>query len=225
MGRRKIYKAPPSLNVEAPQPSVYETDTEWRQPLTRTCIREVCKKEFVVTAAHQMACPECQPLHHQERRHDYYVNVELPDIDRVYELHAIARAKRCPPKIKDCVVAVLYGKISRNDILAGRKEFSGKLGTVIGMVAGLYDKIGGDDVLADAHAECRKKFSAEHSAVTCSPECSKAWRVIYRLGYDDTNRDEINKERREKRDANSAEINAARRSARKKQKAKRTAKG
>jgi hypothetical protein len=27
MGRRKIYKEPPSLNVEAPQPSVYQPNT------------------------------------------------------------------------------------------------------------------------------------------------------------------------------------------------------
>jgi len=211
MGRRKIYKAPPSLNVEAPQPSVYQPDTEWREPLTRICIREVCKKEFPVTASQQMTCPECQPLHHQERRHGYYVNVELPNIARVYELHNAARAKRCPPKMKDCVVAALYDKISRNDILTGRKEFSGKLGAVIVMVAALYDKIGGDDVLTDAHAQCRKKFSAKHSAVTCSPECSEAWRVIYRLGYDETNRGEINEERREKWAANSEEINRRRR--------------
>jgi len=127
--------------------------------------------------------------------------------------------------MKDCVVAALYDKISRNDILAGRKEFSAKLGAVIIMVAALYDKIGGDDVLADAHAECRKKFSPKHSAVTCSPECSKAWRVIYRLGYDETNRDAVCEKRREKWAANSDEINAARRNARKKQKAKQTAKG
>jgi hypothetical protein len=222
MGRRKIYRAPPSLNVEAPQPSAYQPDTEWREPLTRICVREVCKKEFVVTAPHQHACPECQDPHRQERRHEYYVGVELPNIDRVYELHNAARAKRCPPKMKDCVVAALYDKISRNDILAGRKEFSGKLGAVIVMVAALYDKIGGDDVLADAHAECRKKFLARRSAVTCSPECSEAWRVIYWLGYDDTYRDEILEERREKWNANSDEINTARRAktAQKKQTAK-----
>jgi hypothetical protein len=102
MGRRKIYKPPPSLNVEAPQPSAYEPDTEWREPLTRTCIREVCKKEFVVTGPNQRACPECQDLYEQERRHGYYVDVELPNIDRVYELHNAARAKRCPPKIEKC---------------------------------------------------------------------------------------------------------------------------
>lgn len=209
MGRRKIYKAPPSLNVEVPQPSAYQPDTEWRKGLKRICIRKVCKKEFDVTAPHQHACPECQPLHHQERRHKYYVDVELPDIDRVYELHNKARAKRSPPKNKDCVVAALYD--NRNDILTGRKEFSGKLGKVIVMVAALYDKIGGDDVLADAHAKCCKTFLANRSAVTCSPECSEAWHVIYRLGFDETNRDEINKERREKWDANSYEINRRRR--------------
>jgi hypothetical protein len=102
MGRRKLYRPPPSLNVEAPEPSVYQPDTEWLEPITRTCIREVCKKEFVVTGPNQHACPECQDLHHQERRHGYYVGVELPNIDRVNELHAIARAKRCPPKIEQC---------------------------------------------------------------------------------------------------------------------------
>jgi hypothetical protein len=74
------------------------------QPITRTCIREVCKKDFVVTAPNQRACPECQDVYEQERRHGYYVDVELPNIDRVYELHAIARAKRCPPKIIPCVM-------------------------------------------------------------------------------------------------------------------------
>lgn len=83
MGRRKLYRPPPSLNVEAPEPSVYQPDTEWLEPITRTCIREVCKKEFVVTAPNQRACPECQDLHEQEQRHTYYVEVELPDIDRV----------------------------------------------------------------------------------------------------------------------------------------------
>ena len=143
------------------------------------------------------------PLHHQERRQEYYVNVELPNIDRVNELHAIARAKRCPPKRKDCAVPLLYDKASRNDILTGVKLFSGKFGSVIVMVAALYDKIGGDDVLADAHAKCRKTFVANRSVVTCSDECSDAWRVIYRLGYDETNRDEINEERRDKLAANS----------------------
>jgi hypothetical protein len=204
MGRRKIYKAPPSLNVEAPIPSAYQPGTEWREPLTRVCTREVCKKEFIVTASHQHACPECQPLHHQERRHKYYINVELPNIDRVYELHAIARAKRHPPQMKDCVVAALYDKISRNEILTGRKGFSGKLGAVIVMVAALYDRIGGRAVLADAHAKCRKKFTAKHSAVTCSPECSDAWRVIYRLAYDETNRNEVNSDRRNKRATDTA---------------------
>jgi hypothetical protein len=211
MGRRKIYKAPPALNVEAPQPSAYQPDTEWREPLTRICIRKACKKEFVVTASHQHACPECRPKHRKEQRRRYYDNVELPNIDRVYKLHNTARAKRSPPKMKDCVVAALYDKINRDDILAGRKEFSGKLGAVIVMVAALYDEIGGDDVLADAHAECCKTFVAKHSAVTCSRECSEAWRVIYRLGYDETNRAEINKERRENWTANCAEINRQRR--------------
>ena len=114
----------------------------------------------------------------------------------MYKLPTLAR-KRCPPKIKDCAVAALYDKISRNDILVGGKEYPGKFGAVIVMVTALYDKIGGDDVLADAHAECCKKFPEKHGAVTCSPECSKAWSVIYRLGYDETNRDEINEERRE----------------------------
>jgi hypothetical protein len=205
MGRRKTYKAPPSLNVEAPQPSAYQPDTEWRDPLKRTCIREACKKEFDVISPNQRACPECQDLHHQERRHKYYIDVELPNIDRVNELHKAARAIRCPTKTKDCVVAALYDKSSRDDILAGRKEFSGKLGEVIVMVAALYDKIGGDAVLADAHAKCRQTFLAKRSAVTCSPECSEAWRVLYRLGYDETNRDEINEERREKRAANSVQ--------------------
>jgi hypothetical protein len=144
-------------------------------------------------------------------RHEYYVNVELPDIDRVYELHAIARAKRIPTKNKECVVAALYDKTSRDDILAGRKEFSGKLGTVIVMVAGLYDKIAGDDVLADANAKCCKTFLAKRSAVTCSPECKEAWRVIYREAFDLTHRDAILEQKRGKWAANAEEINAARR--------------
>ena len=211
MPRRAPPRIRPSLNpsLQLPETPASWLDTDWMQPITRTCIR--CKKDFVVTAPNQRACPECQDPHHQERRHGYYVDVELPNIDRVNELHAIARAKRCPPKTKDCVVAALYDKISRNDILTGQKEFSGKLGAVIVMVAALYDEIGGDDILADAHAKCRKTFVANHSAVTCSLKCSKAWRVIYRLAYDDTNHDEICKERREKWAANSDEINAARR--------------
>jgi hypothetical protein len=103
MGRRKPYRPPPSLNVEAPEPSVYQPDTEWLEPVTRTCVREVCKKKFVVTAPNQRACPECQDPHEQERRHTYYLEIESADgRKRVNELHAIARAKRCPPKIEQC---------------------------------------------------------------------------------------------------------------------------
>jgi hypothetical protein len=211
MGRRKIYKAPPSLNVEAPQPSAYQPDTEWREPLTRICIRKKCGKEFPVVAPHQWACEKCQPLHRRERRHQYYVNVELPNIDRVYELHDAARAKRCPTKTKDCAVALLYDKASRNDVLTGAKLFSGKFGSVIVMVADLYDKIGGDDVLADAHAKCHKTFLAKRSAVTCSPECSDAWLILYRSGFDLINRDAILEKKRERWAANAKEINAARR--------------
>ena len=177
--------------------------------IKRDCER--CKEQFDIIASQQTFCLKCQPLHQRERRHDYYLNVELPNIDKVYELHNAARALRCPPKTKDCVVATLYDKTSRDDILAGRKEFSGKLGKVIIMVATLYDKIGGDDVLADAHAKCCKTFIAKRSAVTCSDECSEAWRDIYRMGYDEINRDEINGERREKLAAKADEINAARR--------------
>jgi hypothetical protein len=108
MGRRKIYKVPPSLNVEAPQTSAYEPDTEWREPLTRDCPR--CGREFVIepppgakaTAANAAYCPECREPHKKERRHGYYVDVELPNIDRVYELHNAARGKRCPPKELPC---------------------------------------------------------------------------------------------------------------------------
>jgi hypothetical protein len=110
MGRRKIYKAPPSLNVEAPQPSAYEPDTEWRRPLTRDCLR--CGREFVIepppgakaTAANATYCPECREPHKKERRHGYYVDVELPNIDKVYELHNAARAERCPPKELACCI-------------------------------------------------------------------------------------------------------------------------
>jgi hypothetical protein len=215
MPRRAPPRTRPSLDpsLRLPETPANWLNTDWMQPLKRTCIREVCKKEFDVTAPNQRVCPKCQddPLYEQERRRGYYVNVELPDIDRVYELHNAARAKRCPPKTKDCVVAVLYDKSSRDDIVAGRKILSGKLGTVIVMVATLYDKIGGDDVLADAHAKCRKTFVANRSVVTCSDECSDAWHVIYRSGYDETNRDEINKERRDKLAANSDEINRLRR--------------
>jgi hypothetical protein len=213
MPRRAPKRIRPSLSTSLRLPETPSSwlNTDWLNTIKRICIREVCKKEFDVTHPNQRACPECQDLHHEERRHEYYVNVELPNIDRVNELHANARAKRCPPKTKDCVVAALYDKISRNDILTGQKVFSGKLGTVIVMVAALYDKIGGDDVLADAHAGCRKTFLAKRSAVTCSPECSDAWHVIYRLGYDETNHNEICKGRREKLAANSKEINAARR--------------
>jgi hypothetical protein len=215
MPRRAPPRIRPSLDpsLRLPETPSSWLDTAWMDPIKRICIR--CKGQFDVIASNQRLCLKCQPLHQQERRHDYYVEVELPNIDKVYELHNAARAKRCPTKTKDCVVAVLYDKISRNDILAGRKELSGKLGTVIVMVAGLYDKIGGDDVLADAHAECRKTFPAKHSAVTCSPECSEAWRVIYRLGYDQTNHDAVCEKRREKWAANSDEINRRRREKRK----------
>jgi hypothetical protein len=106
MPRRAPKRVRPSLNpsLRLPETPASWLDTEWMNPIKRICIRKVCKKEFVVTAPHQHACPECQPLHHQERRHEYYVEVELPDIDRVYELHNAARAKRCPPKMKVCVI-------------------------------------------------------------------------------------------------------------------------
>jgi hypothetical protein len=219
MGRRKIYKAPPSLKVEAPQPSVYEPDTEWREPLTRVCIRKKCGKEFIVVAPHQWACEECQPLHRTERRHVYYVEVELPNIDRVYDLHAKARARRCPTKTKDCAVALLHDKASRNGVLTGAKLFSGKFGSVIVMVAGLYDKIGGDAILKDAHAKCCKTFLAKRSAVTCSDDCSDAWYILYRSGFDLINRDAILEKRRETWATKAKEINAARRAKRKKPRA------
>ena len=132
----------------------------------------------------------------------------------VNALHAIARARRCPPKTKYCAVALLYNKGYRNDILTGAKLFSGKFGSVIVMVADLYDKIGGDDVLADAHAKCCKTFLAKRSAVTCSHECSEAWRILYRSGFDLINRDAILEKKRDKWAANAKEINAARRAAR-----------
>jgi hypothetical protein len=102
MGRRAPKLVRPSLNHSIRVPESSYPSIDWRQPLTRTCIREVCKKEFVVTGPNQRACPECQDLHQQERRHDYYVDVELPNIDRVYELHNAARAKRCPAKKEKC---------------------------------------------------------------------------------------------------------------------------
>jgi hypothetical protein len=103
MPRRAPQRVRPSLStsLRLPAPSS-GLNTDWMNSIKRICIREVCKKEFDVTAPNQHACPECQPLHHQKRRHGYYVDVELPNIDRVNELHAIARAKRCPPKELPC---------------------------------------------------------------------------------------------------------------------------
>jgi hypothetical protein len=213
MPRRAPKRERPTLSttLQLPQVSTSWTDTTWMEPLKRICIRRKCGKEFIVVAAHQWACEECQPLHRKERRQQYYINVELPNIARVYELHNAARARRSPTKTKDCAVALLFDKASRNDILTGAKMFAGKFGSVVAMVAGLYDKIGGYGILKDAHAKCCKTFLAKRSAVTCSPECSEAWRVIYRSGYDDLYHDEICKERRENWNANSDEINAARR--------------
>jgi hypothetical protein len=213
MPRRAPPRVRPTLNpsLRLPETPASWLDTTWMEPLKRICIRKKCGKEFPVVASNQWACEECQPLHRQERRHQYYVKVELPNIDRVYELHNKARAKRCPTKTKDCAVALLYDKTSCNDILTGAKLFSGKFGSVIVMVADLYDKIGRDDVLTDAHAKCHKTFLAKHSAVTCSPECSKAWRILYRSGFDLINRDAILEQKRERWAADAKEINAARR--------------
>jgi hypothetical protein len=213
MPRRAPPRTRPSLDpsLRLPETPASWLDTTWMEPVKRICIRKKCQKEFIVVAPHQWACEECQPLHRKERRQKYYIQVELPNIDRVYNLHNAARAERCPTKTKDCAVALLCDKASRKDILTGAKLFSGKFGSVIVMVADLYDKIDGDDILAAAHAKCRKTFLAKRSAVTCSDECSKAWHVVYRLGYDEANRDEINGERREKLAANSDEINRQRR--------------
>jgi hypothetical protein len=103
MGRRAPKRLRVSLNDSVGLPASTYPNIDWRQPITRPCIREVCKKEFVVTAPNQRACPECQDPHHQERRHTYYVEIESADgRKRVNELHAIARAKRCPPKKERC---------------------------------------------------------------------------------------------------------------------------
>ena len=213
MPRRAPQRVRPSLNpsLRLPEKPASWLDTTWMEPLKRICIRKKCQKEFVVVASQQWACEECQPLHRKERRQKYYVEIELPNIGRVYELHAIARAKRCPTKTKDCAVALLYDKASRNDVLTGAKLFSGKFGSVVAMVAELYDKIGGDDVLADAYAKCHQTFLAKHSAVTCSPGCSDAWRILYRSGFDLINRDAILEQKRGRWAANAKEINAARR--------------
>jgi hypothetical protein len=221
MPRRAPKRERPTLNpsLRLPETPASWLDTTRMEPLKRICIRKKCQKEFIVVAPHQWACEECQPLHRSERRQQYYINVELPNIDRVYELHNAARAKRCPTKTKDCAVALLYDKASRNDILTGAKLFSGKFGSVVAMVADLYDKIGGYAILKDAHAKCCKTFLAKRSAVTCSPECSDAWRILYRSGFDLINRDAILEQKRGKRAANADKINAARRATRKRQSA------
>lgn len=177
MGRRAPKRVRPSLNPSVRVPASTYPSIVWREPLTRDCPR--CGREFIIepppdakaTASNATYCPECREPHKKERRHDYYLNVELPDIDRVYELHNAARAERCPPKIISCVI-------------------------------------------------CGKMFRKRHSAITCSPGCSRQNKVAYREGYDEKNRDAVNRKRREKWRANRDEINAARRERRARKKAR-----
>jgi hypothetical protein len=156
MPRRAPKRERPVLSTSLQLPEVPASwlDTKWMDPLKRICIRKKCGKEFIVVAPHQWACEECQPLHRQERRHAYYVEVESADgRKRVNELHAIARAKRIPQKVEQCRI-------------------------------------------------CGKDFVKLRCQVTCGdPECRKQNRISTRAEYDDRERDAVNKERREKRAA------------------------
>jgi hypothetical protein len=188
MPRRAPQRVRPSLNASLrllEEPSSW-LNTDWLNPIKRICIRKVCKKEFVVTAPNQQACPECQDLHEQEQRHTYYVEVELPDIDRVYELHNAARTKRCPPKVEQCRICGKDFVKKRCQVTCDNpkcREQNKK------NVRGKYD----DDYRGDINAERREKRATD-----------TAWTA------------EDNRRRREIRRANRDKINAAGRDARKK---------
>jgi hypothetical protein len=116
MGRRAPKPVRPSLNPSAWAPTTAYPSIDWRQPLKRNCVR--CGIVFLVTGANVRACLDCRPKHKKERRGKYYRNVVCADgRKKENKRQNEARARRCPPKMKVCVIC-------GNEFLANRSAIT-----------------------------------------------------------------------------------------------------